>query len=236
VSRSVHLTAARSPTHSEHVTVAIWVLAALAAAALAGVIYLLWPRWPGTPASDAPTLPIVVGDVAFNMPRAAIRQAVQRRPGAQSRVDLVYVWPTLAPAAIMTKPEAGAPQPPERLFVTIAEAPATAMTPAERLKTVYPRYATGAPVTDGSGLATASFRPDTPYRNEDLVFDPAAPDRFIARCTRDQGLTPGTCLAERFVGGADITVRFARDWLTDWRGVVAAIDRVIGEMQPTERE
>jgi hypothetical protein len=29
----------------------------------------------------------------FNVPPAAIRFKVQRRPGAQARVDLTFVWP-----------------------------------------------------------------------------------------------------------------------------------------------
>jgi len=36
--------------------------------------------------------------VAFNVPPAAIRIAAQRQPGTQERIDLVYLWPSLAPA------------------------------------------------------------------------------------------------------------------------------------------
>ena len=49
-------------------------------------------------APDAPSLPITIGGMAFNVPPAAIRFKVQRRPGAQARVDLSFVWPSLDPA------------------------------------------------------------------------------------------------------------------------------------------
>ena len=62
------------------------------------VAYVLWPRWPDAPvALDAPSLPIVVAGVAFNIEPAAIRMPVQRRPGTQERVDLAYLWPSLVP-------------------------------------------------------------------------------------------------------------------------------------------
>ena len=51
-----------------------------------------------------PSLPITIGGVAFNVPPAAIRFKVQRRPGAQARVDLSFVWPSLTPPDLSIKP------------------------------------------------------------------------------------------------------------------------------------
>ena len=72
---------------------------------------------------DTPSVPITVAGVVFNVPPAAIRVPVQRRPGAQERIDLVFLWPSFDPP----DPEAAekhAPadelQPIDRLFVTIA--------------------------------------------------------------------------------------------------------------------
>src|SRR6185312_16088548 len=95
---------------------------ALIMIAAAYVGYVLWPRWPGGPVSlQAPALPIVIGGTMFNVEPAAIRRAVQRKAGAQERIDLAYLWPSLAP------PDGSAPDaehpidPNERLFVTIAD-------------------------------------------------------------------------------------------------------------------
>jgi hypothetical protein len=52
------------------------------------------------------------------------------------------------------------------------------------------------------------------------------------RCTRASGPTDGTCLLERHVGEAELTLRFPRDWLADWQKLGADIDRLIGGLRP----
>ena len=207
---------------------------AAAVLALGYVIYVLWPRWPDAPiAIDAPAIPIVIGDATFRVPPGAIRQKMQRRPGTQDRINLMYVWPALTPAATLPKVATESSSTPiERLFVDIA-LNTTTMAPEERLKTIYPRYTEPTQVTGPGGLTMQSFRADTPYRGEDLLFDASAPDRFLVRCTRDSKLVRGTCISERFFGTADMTVRFERAWLADWRGVLGGIERLIEQLQPS---
>src|SRR5690348_10925581 len=111
--------------------------AAAVVLALGFVGYVLWPRWPDVPvALDAPALPIVVAGTSFSIEPAAIRMRVQRRPGAQERVDLAYVWPELTPPDPMQKADAA---PTEKLFVTIQGADGT-LAPMQRVETIYPRY------------------------------------------------------------------------------------------------
>jgi hypothetical protein len=202
----------------------------LAFAALGYVAYALWPRWPEPPvAADAPALPIVVGGVLFNVPPQAMRMAVQRRAGTQERIDLVYLWPSLAPPdPAGTTPQNAAEG---RVFVTIAAA-AGALAPLDRLKTIYPRYTATEPSSAPNGLAVFAFRDGTPYQGEDLVFDATTPDNFLARCARASNpLTPATCLAEHRIGDANVTVRFPRDWLGQWRDVEAGIGRLIAQVK-----
>jgi hypothetical protein len=66
--------------------------------------------------------------------------------------------------------------------------------------------------------------------SEDLIYDPAAPERFLLRCTRQVGSTPAMCLHERRIDGADIMLRFPRAWLSDWRAVAGGIDRLIARL------
>jgi hypothetical protein len=206
------------------------VLISLAVTALGFVGYAMWPSWPDADvALDAPSLPVTVAGALFNVPPQAIRIAAQRRSGAQERVDLVYLWPALAP------PDPNGPAPNlaerDRLFVTIAAA--TAMPPVERLKTIYPRYTATEPTPGPAGLAIFAFRDGSPYQGEDVVFDAAAPDKFLARCARTVNpLTPGTCMAERRIGDADLTARFPRDWLENWRDVEAGLDKLVGQLRP----
>jgi hypothetical protein len=211
-------------------------LVALILGAVGFIAYVLWPRWPGPPvAVDAPALPITVAGVAFSVPPAAMRVPVQRHAGAHERVDLAFLWPSLAPP----DPIAPAPRAPpasarmlERLFVTIAAAGDT-LAPAERLKTIYPRYVATEPVAAADGLAVLSFREGTPYQGEDLAYDAERPEAFLVRCSRNgAGATPGTCLYSLRIDAADIVVRFPRDWLSDWRLVEDTIERLIRSLRP----
>jgi hypothetical protein len=214
-------------------------LAAVLLLAFVFIAYVLWPRWPGPPIGpDAPPLPITVAGVVFNVPPAAIRVPVQRRPGAHDRVDLAFVWPSLEPPNPNAKPPAPAPgqvpvpaQGVERLFVSIANAGDT-LPPAERIVTIYPRYA-AAEATAGPGdLTTLAFRDGRPYQGEDLIYDATAPG-FLVRCSRNgAGPTPGTCLYEQRIDAADLMVRFPRDWLADWRAVSEKIERLIAGLRP----
>src|ERR1700682_764130 len=153
------------------------VLISLGVTALGFVGYAMWPRWPDAPvAADAPALPIVVAGVLFNVPPQAIRVAVQRRAGPQERVDLVYLWPSLAPPDPIAVPRLGER---DRVFVTIAAA--VSLPPAERLKTIPPRDTATEPAPGPQGLALFAFRDGTPYQGEDLVFDSQMPEKFLAR-------------------------------------------------------
>jgi len=68
-------------------------LFALALFAVTFVTYALWPTWPGASAPlDAPTLPITIEGVLFEVPPAAIRAAVQRHPGPHERIDLAFLF------------------------------------------------------------------------------------------------------------------------------------------------
>jgi hypothetical protein len=231
---------AAPPRHktSRPIPLAPILLAGLALAGVAFTAYLLWPRWPASDAArEAPSLPVVVGGTAFNIPRAAIRMAVQQRAGVQERLDLAFLWPSLAP------PDAALPtvtydprdplqdaKPSERVFVTISAAGET-LPPAERVRTIYPRYISSDPVAGPDGLAVLPFRDDTPYRGEDLIYDAATAQRFLVRCSRE-GVTPGTCLLNRRIGGADVVARFPREWLADWTTVAGLLEQLIRSLRP----
>jgi hypothetical protein len=222
------------PAAASRLTFTLLTLLALGLTMLLMVAYALWPRWPDVPAAvDAPALPITVAGVLFNVPPQALRLAIERRAGAQERIDLVYLWPSLVPPS----PEApDVRQVPDiagndRVFVTVA--PADSLPPVERLKTIYPHYTASEPSSGPQGLALFAFRDGTPYQGEDLAFDPATPERFLARCAHTiNPLTPGTCLHTRRIGSADLTVRFPRAWLANWREVESGFDRLFAQLGP----
>jgi hypothetical protein len=229
-----HAKTARKRGHSAGLLFALATLAVLIVLGAAFVALVLWPRWPGAAvAPDAPALPVTVGGVLFNVPPGAIRASAQRHSGAQERLDLAFLWPSLAPPDPSAKPAPTQAAPPiDRLFVTI-EPSSIALAPSERLKSIYPRYLSETQFDGPDGLKVISFRDGTPYQGEDLFFDAAAQPGFVARCSRPGAAgTPGMCLYERRIEGADITVRFPSDWLTGWRAVNAGIETLMGRLRP----
>lgn len=206
---------------------------ALALLAVGYVAFVLWPRWPGPAALNAPALPITVAGELFNVPPAAIRMPVQRRAGPQERLDLAFLWPSLSPPDPAAKPALSEePNALDRVFVTIAAADGT-LPPVERINAIFRRYLTDEHFESPDGLLIMSFRDGTPYQGEDLYLDAAAPERFMTRCTRPgAGGTPGMCLYEQRIGAASITVRFPRDWLTDWHGLSRGLDRLLAGLRP----
>jgi hypothetical protein len=221
----------------------------MVAAATGCVSYLLWPTWPSGPsdplALDAPALPVTVGGVLFEVPPAAIRAKLQRHPGQHERIDLVFTWPELTPPSKQAVRDnrpideenataALAEAENDRLFVTIV-ALAGVLPPLERLRTIYPRYLATQAEAGPDGLAVLPFRSGTPYDGEDLVYPAGNPEQFFARCTHPVGAVPGTCISERAFEGAQITIRFPRAWLSDWRNVAAGFDRLTAQLRSDKR-
>lgn len=204
---------------------------ALTACAIAVVAYLLWPTW-GTNASSSPArLPVSVGATLFNVPTMAVRRKIQRHSGPQERVDLVFTFPSLeapdAPKHVSADTVEETVQPIDRLFLSISAHHDT-LAPDTRVRTIYPRYLEQASSPGQDGLTMRAFRDGTPYSNEDLFY--AKAPNLNARCTRD-GATPGMCLSERRIDGADLTFRFPRSWLAQWRDIASAMDRLSLQLQ-----
>jgi hypothetical protein len=214
------------------------------AAAATFVSYVLWPSWPEKPvALDAPSIPVTVAGVLFDVPPAAIRVPVQRHPGEHERIDLVFLWPSLKPPdgdgdiakPVVTSDDEVLPVPTSdrRLFVSIA-ALGSVLNPDARLRMIYPRYIESEATAGPDGLAILPFRAGTPYEGEDLVYLAEKPEQFFARCSRPVGTVPGTCIHERALGAIEIMLRFPREWLQDWRQLAADFDRLIAQVHPTK--
>ena len=96
----------RRKSHSLLLPLALLVVIIVAAAAF--VFLELRPTWPAKAVTlEAPAVPVTVAGVLFDVPPAAIRVPVQRHPGAHERIDLVFLWPSLAPPAPESAAAAG---------------------------------------------------------------------------------------------------------------------------------
>jgi hypothetical protein len=235
MSRTVSSFASCNRRHGGSLAVPVLALVFMALCASAFIAYVLWPRWPDpVVAADTPAIPVMVAGVVFNIPPAAMRVPVQRHPGKHERIDLAFLWPSLDPpdpasnSVISSHSIPGtATKSLERLFVTISASGDT-MPPAERVKSIYPRYTTANPESGPDGLSVLAFQDGTPYQGEDLIYDAEAPDNFIVRCSRHgAGPTPGMCLLSQRIETADVIVRFPRDWLGEWRIIAAKVERLI---------
>jgi hypothetical protein len=171
-------------------------------------------------------LPVSIGATLFNVPTIAIRMKIQRHSGPQERVDLAFAFPSLEPPEPPKHVSADAIeetiQPIDRIFLSIAAHHDT-LAPDTRVRNIYPRYLEQASAPGQDGLTRRAFRDGTPYSNEDLFF--ANTPNLNARCTRDAA-TPGMCLSERRIDGADLTFRFPRSWLARWHEVANAMERL----------
>jgi hypothetical protein len=226
---SISRPAARDWLHG-HLT-PIVAAAAVASGAVALVAYLLWPTWSLEGSSTPERLPVSIGGTLFNVPTAAIRMKIQRHSGAQERIDLSFTYPSLEPPEPqkhVTSSETleELTQPADRIFLSIADHHDT-LAPDMRVRTIYPRYLEQASTPSQDGLAMRAFREGTPYSGEDLFF--ANTPALTARCSRDAA-TPGMCLSERRIDGADLTFRFPRSWLSQWQEVANAMDRLAGQL------
>ena len=204
----------------------IMVAGTITIAAIALVAFLLWPTWGSDPSSGPARLPVSIGATLFNVPTTAVRMKIQRHSGPQERVDLSFMFPSLeppeAPKHVSADTVEEKPQPIDRIFLSISAHHDT-LAPDTRVRTIYPRYLEQDSTPIDDGLSMRAFRDGSPYSNEDLFL--ANAPSLSARCTRD-GATPGMCLSERRVDGADLTFRFPRSWLGQWRDVAGAMDRL----------
>jgi hypothetical protein len=211
--------------------VPIMLASAIAVGALALVVYLLWPTWGPGASSNPGRLPVSIGKTLFNVPTMAVRMKIQRHSGPQERVDLGFSYPSLevpeAAKHLSIDTVEQAAQPIDRIFLSISAHHDT-LAPEVRLRTIYPRYLEPNSTPGQDGLTMRAFRNDTPYSNEDLFV--ANTPNLDARCTRDTA-TPGMCLSERRVEGADLTFRFPRSWLAQWRDVANAMDRLTVQLR-----
>ena len=211
----------------------IMVAATITFGAMALVAFLLWPTW-GNGSSSAPSrLPVSVGGTLFNVPTPAIRRKIQRHSGPQERVDLSFTFPALEapemPRHISADTVEEKVQPIDRIFLSISAHHDT-LAPDARVRTIYPRYLEPATTPVDDGLTARAFRDGSPYANEDLF----TANGLNARCTRD-GATQGMCLSERRVDGADLTFRFPRSWLSQWREVANAMNRLTAQMHGPQK-
>ena len=192
-------------------------------------------------ALDAPAIPVTVAGVLFNVPPAAIRAA-----GAASsrRARAASIWcffgprsrrlqPTATPPSRSSRADercrAGADAPTTALFVTIARLGAVLAPPrgcARSIRVTSRRR----PPPVRTDLPSCRSAPARPTRAKTWSISPKSPSSFSPAARGRSAPCPGTCIHERSLDAAEITLRFPREWLQDWRNVAAGFDRLIAQV------
>ncbi len=173
----------------------------------------------------------VIGGTRFLIPENYTRYPSQRSGGAQPEVAMHALLPDFAPYAperqsefLDNAPEASV------VFFTLHEA--GAMLPAERrLKEVYSKYLTSAtPEKDANGLERFSFRPDSGYKDQDLLVGTDTDGRLVLiTCQRRTALidSPNCTRSLLLTQNLALTYRYKRGQLDQWQRIDELIIRLV---------
>ncbi len=170
---------------------------------------------------DPRPVAVTIGSEALAIPGNMMRDASDRAGGTMKQADLILHWPTLEgfSDALATDFRDGSPQAP-MVFATVA-ARSVALTPAERLDSVYTRSFVGDPLPAPPGLAARRLSTNSGYGGEVVFYGPPGNDRFVARCLADATVdTPATCIRDiNFGQNLTLLYRFNRDIIGDWQAL-----------------
>ena len=174
-------------------------------------------------ATLAPAIRVDVGGVALTVPRDLVRHDSQRRDGTQPRLEMAFSWPGLEGRGLSPGPgEAFG----SLVFLTLAPRD-DALEPARRMAQIYMRFLSTEIHAAVPGLAARRFVDGSGYDGEELVYDPVRPGVFFLRCARTGGTPHPSCLREIRIGPLDVTYRYSRQHLDDWRGIEAAVQSLV---------
>lgn len=177
---------------------------------------------------DPAPVSITVGAVPLAVPGNMIRYAADRG-GDLAKVDLFADWRngegySLERAALFQPGAAGTP------VVYFALRPTEgSMSPEFRFRSVYPRVLAEDSRTEAGGIMVRGFKRGYGYDGEELYIarDPERP--LAARCLIDESEEASACLSEFRTadGRLDVSYRFRRDQVAEWREIDAALRRLV---------
>lgn len=173
----------------------------------------------------------VVGGTRFLVPENYTRYPSQRGGGRQPELAMHALLPDFAPYSPERQGEFTDNTPNAQVvFFTLQEA--GAMLPAERrLKEVYTKYlASTAPEKDRTGLERYGFKPDSGYRDQDLLVGTDSDGRLVLiTCQRKTALieSPNCTRSLLLTRNLALTYRYKRTHLEEWRRIDELMIRLV---------
>jgi hypothetical protein len=219
------------PVSARSIGLAIVTALCVAGAAFAGVVFALRATVPEQAETVGAPVAVMIGEVKLLVAASQIRVPEQRIGGALARIDLALDAATLAPAGFRAAESADLAG---LIFVSLEPA-RDGGDPANRAEELYNRFLDADAVEAPDGLIKRSFKPKSPYNDEELYI--AAPDgkAFAARCGPVNARSmPPTCLWQVRYGGLDVHIRFSPRHLPDWQRIAAGVFDTLSDMRKAD--
>jgi hypothetical protein len=182
-----------------------------------------------SPTSRTGLVRLSVGGLALRVPENYLIYPSERRDGARHQVALFAALPDFRgyaepDSAVFAGNGANSP-----IVHILIRQDAFDLTEPARLNRTYLGDVIDARGKPGpSGLTQYAFRDDSGYRGEDLFVGRAQDGIVVMRCVRKTAIIPSpNCLRELpLTKGVELSYRFKRSRLDDWRGIARGVKRL----------
>lgn len=180
-----------------------------------------------------------IADQRFLIPEHYTRYPSQRGGGRRTNIDMHALLPDLLPYdASLQESFIDNSARSDVIYFTLAET-ATPLSSARRLRDIYSKYlAAPRPEQDRAGLQRFTFRNDSGYANQDLLVGKDDEERMVLLlCDRPGALVDSpNCTRSLLLGSRlDLTYRYKRNRLDDWREIDSAVMKLVGEFETREK-
>lgn len=180
----------------------------------------------------------IVGNIRFQIPENYTRYPSQRGGGRISSIDMHALLPNLEPYSSERQDRfADNSAASDVVYFSLGES-AAPLNSARRLKDIYSKYLeTTAPAEGPDGLQLFPFRPDSGYADQDLLVGKDAESRMLLLlCDRQTPLIESpNCSRSLLLGpNLELTYRYKRDHLDDWREIDTALSELVAEFGAAE--
>ncbi len=226
--------AAREPAHRDVPIDGLVVFAttAIILVAIGAVIgFAALPR--EAPAAPRGAARFTIGSATLDVPRLWLRPRMPHTGGAVSRLDLGLPWPAEPPSG--ARVQADRKQQPHALeqiiLVSIMSADSNG-DPADRPVTLQERFLTPEVTKAPNGLILRRFRAGALHGGEMLYLSPPDGRGFSARCpvAREAATIPEACVADMWIAGLDVQLRFSPGRLEAWERLAGGARRAVTGM------
>ena len=183
-----------------------------------------------SPTDESRGVALRVGSLGFRIPGNYILFASDRKGGKRTNVRMVAFLPDLRGySASDSQALANNAADSEVIYLSLREERFN-VSEKDRLERIYLTQVVSREGGPGPfDLRQYAFKPDTGYRDDDLLVGDSEAGVVALRCTRPSKVAPSpNCLREILLGpGVTLTYRFKRTHLEHWRGLDKKVRQLI---------